>query len=123
MDGKISEVREQGMTVTVIGGPVLSVPKQDLYNQGDDVTVFVRYERLEVLPAQSAEGSNVITGVIDHSMFLGTNYLYRISVGPSLMLVTTEANTRRKVPFEKGTKVCVKVEPENVGLIRKDRTV
>jgi len=119
MDGKISEVGEQSMNVSINGGPVLTVPKQDGYHQGDNVTVFVRYERLEVLPVQPAEGTNVMSGVIDHAMFLGTNYLYRIAVGDNLMLVTTEANTRRKLPFEKGSRVWARVEPENVGLIRK----
>jgi ABC-type Fe3+/spermidine/putrescine transport system ATPase subunit len=95
------------------------VPKQEDYHQGDDVTVFIRYERLEVLPAQPAEGTNVISGVIDRAMFLGTNYLYYISVGPNLTLMMTEANTRRKQPFEKDLKVWVRIEPENVGLIRK----
>ncbi len=119
MDAKITEVTEQNMHVTIKDGPVLTVPKQEDYHQDDDVTVFIRYERLEVLPTRPAEGTNVISGVVDRAMFLGTNYLYYITVPTNLTLMMTEANTRRKQPLEKDTRVWVRIEPENVGLIRK----
>jgi spermidine/putrescine ABC transporter ATP-binding subunit len=118
MDGKVTEVSEKDMSVSVKGGPVLTVPRQEGYRQDDNATVFIRYERLEVLPAKPLEGNNLMSGVIDHAMFLGTNYSYGVTVG-DLMLVATETNTRSKTPFEKGSKVWLSVSPENVGLIRK----
>ncbi len=119
IDGKISEIGERDMKVSLSAGPLLTVPRQNEFRKGDDVTAFVRYERLEVLPAKPDDETNLMGGVMDHIMFLGTSYLYRIALTPSLMVIATEANTRRKQPYEKDSKVWIRVEPENVGLIRK----
>jgi ABC-type Fe3+/spermidine/putrescine transport system ATPase subunit len=119
MNGKITEITEKTMIVSIDDGPALAVPKQDEYEIGDSVTAFIRYERIDVLPAKPPEGGNVLNGMIDHVMFLGTNYLYRVAVGAKLMLIATEPNVRKTQPFEKGSTAWVRVQPENVGLIRK----
>ncbi|MGA2461902.1 MAG: ABC transporter ATP-binding protein [Candidatus Bathyarchaeia archaeon] len=119
MNGKIAEIGENMMKVSVDDGPVLTVPKQDAYGVGDSVTAFIRYERIEVLPAKPPDGGNVLSGLVDHVMFLGTNYLYRVAVSPKVMLIATEPNIRRTRSIVKGSTAWVRVEPENVGLIRK----
>ena len=119
MKGRISEIDESTMNVSIEDGPTLTVLRQDGYGVNDNVTAFIRYERLEVLPTKPPEGTNILSGVIDHVMFLGTTYLYRVAVGPKLMLIATEPNIRKTRAVEKGASCWVRVEPENIGLIRK----
>jgi len=119
MDGKISEISERSMTVSIGRGPTLTIPRRNDCREGDDVTAFIRYERVQVLPAKPDDGANVLNGVVDHVVFLGTNYVYHITVSPDLVLTAAEANVQKKPPPEKGSRVWVRVEPENVGLIRK----
>jgi spermidine/putrescine ABC transporter ATP-binding subunit len=118
MKGKVSEIDESVMKIQVGEGPVLRVTKRGAYCEGEKVTVFIRYERLQLLATKPNENDNVMSGVVDHVMFMGAHYVYRVALSPRLLLTVTDANVGRTRPIEKGSTAWLRVEPENVGVIR-----
>ena len=101
--GKVLSVAGEQATV-VIDGLQMVVPAPAETQVGQSWLIFVRPNDIELLPAASAKGLNVLDGTISKLTYLGDRIDYRVALSPTLEL---RIQTDGKVRFDAGERVKV----------------
>jgi spermidine/putrescine transport system ATP-binding protein len=108
MVGNITALGSDGIaTITVRGVPVpCRVPEG--FAIGCEVSILVRYEKVELLPITASAKSGDFEGKLVAEIFMGSMIRYEIAVEGGLVLTSDTPSSRATVNFEAGMPVRVR---------------
>ncbi len=99
------QARRDGHLVVDAFGTTLTTPAPAAaFGQGEDVTLVVRPEMVEILAADAVQGDQAAPGVVRRAAYLGNVIEYDIEAGGQLLAVV-ERDPRRMVLYPEGQQV------------------
>ncbi len=119
--GEVQSVTGGGVAVALEGGEVVraSAARNTGFAPGDRVTVCLRPEALELVPAdEAAGGGNLLHGVLRLRNYLGWLMTCEIELRGGALIRAQAANPRVQLRFAEGAPIAVRFSPEDVLLLR-----
>jgi spermidine/putrescine transport system ATP-binding protein len=108
LDAEIVEVRDELVTCKIGSKSMFEAVNSGGHKIGDRVTLFMRPEKIRLLPAEQASGPGARPGKISSMVYLGNQAAYTVDMGDGIQL-TAQARPREdgKMPHVSGDDIAV----------------
>ena len=108
LDGEIIEVRDDLVTCRIGDHSTFEAANSGGHTAGDQVTLFLRPEKIRLSPASEASGADTRTGKIANMVYLGNQAAYTVDLGDGIEL-TAQARPREdgQLPYQSGDDIAV----------------
>jgi ABC-type Fe3+/spermidine/putrescine transport system ATPase subunit len=119
IEGIISAIDEANILVSTLDGIKVFTPRKDNFKVGEKVTLFVKAERIELFLDKPIKEKNLFEGKVEHVISTGGSYIYQVSLGTCVLKVLKPRMHVRDKALLPGSTIWIRIDPENIGLIRK----
>ena len=108
LDGEIVEINDDLVTCRIGSNSMFEAENSGGHTVGDQVTLFLRPEKISLSSADQASGPDTRSGKVANMVYLGNQAAYTVDMGDGVEL-TAQARPREngKLPFEMGDSLTV----------------